>query len=51
MDLEHWAAFQTSFTRLSTLVTEVASGRSSRVLIQALYFARVDNNTLLNVLF
>ena len=33
VDLEHWAAFQTSFTRLSTLVTEVASGGSSRVLI------------------
>jgi hypothetical protein len=30
LDLEHWAAFQSSFTRLIELVTEVACGRRGR---------------------
>jgi hypothetical protein len=30
LDLEHWAAFQSSFTRLIDLITEVACGRRGR---------------------
>ena len=30
LDLEHWAAFQSSFTRLTDLVTAVACGRRGR---------------------